>query len=245
MNRLLKIFIVTFIIILSVSTVAFAGNKRGITSVAVTGIEAPFSQNTKLDTEGNVERGSGYRITNLEWKTPVVSASGYYEVTITLETDNGFVFSGDVTGTVNGDGIAGKRIINEEKMTITYVFDNNSSTSNTINDATSTVRYRISVYCNTEKGQITPKIVRVLKGSNQTFKIIPEEGYKIKDVVVDDESVGPVSEYTFKKVKENHSIRAYFEKIEVIEDEEDIKNNETTEIKPLLNMLLELLNAFI
>lgn len=62
-----------------------------------------------------------------------------------------------------------------------------------------------------EHGAIAPEgTITVPKGENQTFTITPDSGYRIKDVLVDDVSVGAVSTYTFENVTENHTIRATF-----------------------------------
>lgn len=63
-----------------------------------------------------------------------------------------------------------------------------------------------------EHGKIAPAAgtITVPKGKNQTFTITPDSGYRIKDVLVDDVSVGAVSTYTFENVTENHTIRATF-----------------------------------
>ena len=52
--------------------------------------------------------------------------------------------------------------------------------------------------------------VRVSRGSDKTFTITANEGYEIADVLVDGESVGAVSEYTFENVREKHMIEARF-----------------------------------
>lgn len=63
-------------------------------------------------------------------------------------------------------------------------------------------------------GSITPGgIYTVTEGSGQTFDIVPEEGYKIEDVLVDGASVGAVSSYTFTNVTADHSLSASFAKI--------------------------------
>lgn len=56
--------------------------------------------------------------------------------------------------------------------------------------------------------------VKVTCGSDQTFLMLPEEGYRIKDVVVDDESMGSITEYTFTEVMSDHSIHAEFVEIQ-------------------------------
>lgn len=52
--------------------------------------------------------------------------------------------------------------------------------------------------------------VSVSSGSDKTFTITANEGYEIADVLVDGESVGAVSEYTFENVREKHTIEARF-----------------------------------
>lgn len=245
MKNFLKIFLVSLIVSLSIASISMASSKKTITSVSVTDIEAPYSVNRVLDTSGTVSDDSRYRITDIAWSEPEKSITGFYEVTVTLEASIGYTFSGDVTATVNGDSVISKTLLEDDsKLKIVYAFDDNSLASSTIGNATSTLRYRISVYCNKNKGSITPSIVRVLKGANQTFTITPNEGYKISDVLVDGESVGAVSEYTFKSVKEDHQIKAYFEEIDEGNlDEDEIKIDDETEVKPLLNALLSILKA--
>ncbi len=60
-------------------------------------------------------------------------------------------------------------------------------------------------------GTISPSgNITVNYGSNQTFIITPDTGYHIKDVLVDNISVGSVSTYTFESVKANHTISVTF-----------------------------------
>ena len=62
-------------------------------------------------------------------------------------------------------------------------------------------------------GAITPEgEVMVEMGEDITFTITPDSGYKISDVIVDGESIGAEESYTFKSVKEAHTIEAIFEK---------------------------------
>ncbi len=55
----------------------------------------------------------------------------------------------------------------------------------------------------------------VLEGSNQTYTITPDAGYHIKDVLIDDQSVGALESYQFTNVTADHSIVASFEADEV------------------------------
>jgi hypothetical protein len=60
-------------------------------------------------------------------------------------------------------------------------------------------------------GSISPAgSVLIGHSSDRTFTITPDAGYSIAEVVVDGESVGAVSEYTFEHVVNNHTIHAEF-----------------------------------
>lgn len=62
-----------------------------------------------------------------------------------------------------------------------------------------------------EGGSILPRSAVVELGGNTTFAIMPDEGYRISDVLVDGKSVGAVGSYTFTNVRAGHTIRAIFE----------------------------------
>ncbi len=59
-------------------------------------------------------------------------------------------------------------------------------------------------------GTITPESVIALSGSSLTFTITPEDGYEISDVLVNWQSVGPVSSYTIPFVGRPYTIKAIF-----------------------------------
>ena len=62
-----------------------------------------------------------------------------------------------------------------------------------------------------DNGAISPSgEVPVPKGESQTFQITPNDGYHIRDVKVDDQSVGAVKEYKFENVTKAHKIHATF-----------------------------------
>lgn len=84
-----------------------------------------------------------------------------------------------------------------------------------------TTRYTIRASAG-EGGSISPNgSVRVSRGSDKTFAITPDEGYQISDVLVDGESVGAVSSYTFENVKAGHTIEALFRAEHQIADPDD------------------------
>jgi subtilisin family serine protease len=61
-------------------------------------------------------------------------------------------------------------------------------------------------------GSISPSgTITVVEGDNQSFSITPNNGFVITDVVVDANSVGAVTAYTFNNVTADHTIHAAFE----------------------------------
>ncbi|MBQ8552031.1 MAG: S-layer homology domain-containing protein [Clostridia bacterium] len=79
----------------------------------------------------------------------------------------------------------------------------------------SSVTYLIKASAS-EGGEIDPEgRVRVDRGDSITFTISADEGYVIKDVIVDGDSVGALDEYTFRRVTAAHTIEAVFEKAKV------------------------------
>jgi|GEM_PF-1999479 len=62
-----------------------------------------------------------------------------------------------------------------------------------------------------ENGDITSDAGKsTAEGGDQTWRITPKPGYATADVIVDGKHVGPVSEWTFKNVREKHKIEAVF-----------------------------------
>ena len=59
-------------------------------------------------------------------------------------------------------------------------------------------------------GSITPT-TQVVEGSTQTFKFQPYKGYKIVDVIIDNERKGSIESYTFENVSTSHTISVMFE----------------------------------
>jgi predicted small secreted protein len=60
-------------------------------------------------------------------------------------------------------------------------------------------------------GMISPSgDTRVAYGTNYTFAINANPGHHVADVLVDGNSVGAVSRYTFEKVTAHHTISALF-----------------------------------
>lgn len=236
MKKLVLKFLIVATVLFSMCSISFAANKV-IKSVAVTDIDAPYSTEKVLDTKGEVPRNATYRITEVAWKLPGNSSSGFYEVSVTLKASIGYVFDETTTGTINSKDILSKELIDEDKLKITYAFKDEKSE---IGSATTTLRHRIFTYCDSRMGTITPSTPRVLHDDTVTISIVPNDGYKIKDVEVDGDSVGAVSEYKFRRVREEHTIRAYFEEIK----KDDNKQDTTTKERPILEFIKKILNMF-
>ncbi len=63
-------------------------------------------------------------------------------------------------------------------------------------------------------GRISPSgTVVVAEGKSQEFRITPDFGYRIVDVVVDGSSEGPITSYTFGLMNADHTIEASFARI--------------------------------
>ena len=84
--------------------------------------------------------------------------------------------------------------------------------------STGTTRYTIEASAGHGGGISPDGRVRVSRGSDKTFRITPDAGYEIADVLVDGESVGAVSRYTFETVRKNHTIEAEFRAVEKAPD---------------------------
>lgn len=89
----------------------------------------------------------------------------------------------------------------------------NVTTEQTINATFNRISYTITAGAG-NGGSITPSgNVNVACGESQTFAIASNEGYIISDVLVDGQSIGAQSSYSFTNVNANHSISATFEEI--------------------------------
>lgn len=90
-----------------------------------------------------------------------------------------------------------------------YTFRNVTS-NHSISAAFTSLTYNIT--CNPGKGgSISPQeITTVIYGTDKTYSFTADIGFQVEDVMVDNKSIGPVSEYTFTNIKEDHSISASF-----------------------------------
>ena len=102
--------------------------------------------------------------------------------------------------------------------TTLYAKWNTKQTSGGGGGGSATTKYTITVKQN-DNGTISPETTKVEKGDNQKFEIKADKGYEVEKVLVDGKSVGAITEYTFEKVKEKHTIEATFKKVEEVTEE--------------------------
>ena len=91
----------------------------------------------------------------------------------------------------------------------TYTFDNITQ-EHTIEAQFELITYTITTLAGSG-GSITPSgTITVKYGESKNFTITPNPNYKIKDILVDGKSVGPVSTYTFTDITNDHTLQALF-----------------------------------
>ena len=65
-------------------------------------------------------------------------------------------------------------------------------------------------------GSIEPEgDIEAEHGTDQAFTITPDQGYTISEVLVDEDSEGPISEFIFENISSSHTIHAVFEPLPV------------------------------
>ena len=149
--------------------------------------------------DGSTMRKSGYPV-------PSVAADSGYSFTGWLGTDGITRTSNEVLDlTVTGD------------MTFTAQYAKDSGSGG----STGTARYTIEASAGHGGGISPDGRVRVSRGSDKTFRITPDAGYEIADVLVDGESVGAVDKYTFESVRKAHTIEALFAPEKQLADPDD------------------------
>jgi streptogramin lyase len=94
--------------------------------------------------------------------------------------------------------------------TTTYTFANVTS-DHTIRARFGLTQYTISASAGDHGSISPPGEVGVSHGASQTFTITPDDCYRVANVLVNNQSVGPVTEYTFENVTSDQSIMATFE----------------------------------
>ena len=240
MKKVRNILLFSFILI--VCTFAFnivyaERIDRPVQKVEIYDVEYPYAYGSVLNTTVRITDSSYSIVKDVMWNK---TSSDLYRIKIVVRPFTYYYFDKNTTATVNGNN-AHVYINKDENLEITYTFptDNSIELPNSVNS----VKHVISVY-KPNNGTISPDVIRVSHNQDFTVQIIPDDGYQIKDVYVDGESVGAVSEYTFKKVTETHKIRAVFEPIKGYSNEITTEEIESNNNFKLLNYLVSLLKLF-
>ena len=182
---------------------------------------------TPVITLGNLSQKVG-SVTAVTYTIEPAKTDGTVEVLYKAENANDTTYTTELptekgTYTVKVSLKNDKNLEDTEKIGTLTIAKKSSSSSGSSSSSTKT--YKITVKAN-QKATITPSgTVEVERGESQRFKIKAKEGYEIKDVLVDGESVGAVSAYTFENVKEKHTLEVKAVKIE----EKPTKQEEPTE----------------
>ena len=150
---------------------------------------------------------------------------GEYEAIVSIKDKEGYVWADDGS---TRDIILKWKIVNSNLSENDF---QNTSNEDASEDeiAVEEVKTYTTTVIQSKGGEIKTNNIEVEEGRNQTFTIIPDEGYKIVDVKVDGKSVGAVSKYVLKNVKKTHKITAVFE--EIVQEQEDTENIENEELE--------------
>lgn len=163
-----------------------------------------------------------------------VGGGNYYKgtnVELKAFANDGYDFTG---WTVNGQVVC---------KDYKYVINNIQNDVNVVANfmKKNAVTYTIISGIANDGGSITPSgKTAVAKGGSITYNIIPQAGYRILAVAIDNKNIGAVASYTFNNVQGDHAISAAFEKQPVetpktagtsTKVSEDKKEKEQTETK--------------
>ena len=183
---------------ISASFVATAPITQPVTAITISGPATIITDGGSAQLEATVDPGDATN-KSVTWSIQgadlgaSVSATGL----LTASGQDG----GNGTVTVRATAQDGSGKFDEQQVSI----------SNQSTPPPSATEYTIEAIAGSN-GTISPiGTVQVTEGGEQSFTITADEGYRIKDVLVDQASVGALSSYTFTKLNQNHSIEVSFE----------------------------------
>ena len=147
------------------------------------------------------------------------------EFTISVETtENGSVVSNDESNTLTYEDKKTYTFTSSVGYKIKEVFVNGVSVgaidSYTFSGVTSDqtlrvefekIKYSVSVICGENGSANCAETTQIEHGASFTVNFTPDDGYKIKNVMVDGVSVGVVCKYCFESVEQNHRIEVEYE----------------------------------
>lgn len=185
-----------------------------------TGYTQPEAQTVTITNTGNQELTVALPTTSANYI--ITPGSGFTSGSATLAVNATATFTVqpvaglaagtyDETLTVSGT--------NSTAATVALSFTVRSSTGG--GSGSGTTRYTITAEAG-RGGSISPSgRVSVSRDDDQTFRITASDDYEIADVLVDGDSVGAVSRYTFENVRANHTIEVVFEAAQLVADPDD------------------------
>ena len=161
----------------------------------------------------------------LVWSTAVPALAQSASFTITARIDSGengeIVPSGAVSVPAGGSQtfvltaspgykVAFVQVDGKSQGAISSFTFTGVSSNHTISAGFSPMTYTITVTSGPD-GVVTPSSAVLFQhGDNQTYTIVPNPGYKIDRVVVDQTPQGPIDSYTFTSIRNDHTIVVSF-----------------------------------
>lgn len=188
-------------------------------SISTTTVECLASN---IDEPITISTGS-FTVTVVDTTKPVITLLGTTPVSVTIGdsyTDAGATASDIVDGDITANIVLGGSVNTSTLGTYVLTYNVTDAHGNAATEVIRTVNvvpkapHTITV-SQGANGVISPEGeeggVVVADGENQTFTITADPEFHVLDVLVDGESVGAVTTYTFTEVTANHSISATFE----------------------------------
>lgn len=144
------------------------------------------------------------------YKTTIWLKKGETDVVVAPVIDN-YTLSGESKFEVTG----GQKV--NDSYTITFTYQSVAGGGSSGGGGGGSVTSYVITASAGNGGSISPNgNVSVVRGSDKVFTITAKDGYRISNVIVDGESVGAVSTYTFRNVTTKHTIAASFIKVSEI-----------------------------
>lgn len=224
MKKIISIIITSLMLVMIFSTMSFAVEMIPVEVIEVTELDSPYLNTSQLDTSIEISNDSYSYFVESNWTT---TEDGLKRIVIKTRTLRNYVYDENTRATVNGNEADIIEIKEQDRyITFAYTFPMNATNNPSTPDSSSLTHPITIMYLS--NGRISPNPIRAPHRKNTTVQIIPDEGYQVKDVLIDGDSVGAVTEYTFKRVTEPHKIKAYFEPIPgyVPQEKEEVESGD-------------------
>lgn len=185
----------------------------GVGSTAITQNFSPYMKALSWEITKSGSRISGDSFSEVtanaytvESTTMALDAAGYgtYTLTVTYQPQK---YKADTTTNAYVDDGSTKTV------SVTFTIEPEGGTGGDPDPSYPSVRQYTIISSADPGGTITPDGSTVVSaGLSASYAVKAAEGYILKDVLVDGNSVGPLAEYTFERVYADHTIHAVFEK---------------------------------